>query len=321
MPILKVLASLAVIAVAALLIWFVSIEPVDCSRLELPLVEATNRAMERNDAPLARDTLERASRALRRCPSNIQLRMIAAANLRQLGRPADAIAMYEQALRFDRRPEIYINIGQSRVESGMRARAVDDFVRAVVFAPGMIEEVSPDLRDEVYARAAATGRQATLRNPRFDEPSLRGGGEVSGAGGLGPSAAAEWMISGGMGGSVSTALVPSTRRTGGKMLRVTTNGENTGIVQSWAPPGTGPARVETEAWIFLRRGMVQIATGNSSGITPDAYLTKTGSWQRVAARNGSCPANYTVILAASRGGAEFDVDEVRITPTGGPCGG
>lgn len=317
---LKALASLAIVAIAAALIWYVAIEPVDCSRLELPLVDATNRAMERNNAPLARDTLERAARALRRCPSNIQLRMIAAANLRQLGRPADAIAMYEQALRFDRRPEIYMNMGQSQMESGNRPRAVDDFVRAVVFAPGMIEEVSPDLRAEVYARAAAAGHQSTLRNGRFNEASLRGGGEVSGAGGLGPSAAAEWMISAGMGGSVSTELVPSTRRKGGQMLRVTTNGENSGIGQSWAPPGTGPARVETEAWIFLRRGVVQIATGNSSGITPDAYLRTTGSWQRVAARNGSCPANYTVILSASRGGAEFDVDEVKITPTDGRCG-
>src|ERR1051325_2120365 len=178
---LKALASLALTPPGAGLVWYCAIEPVACSRLELPLVDATNRAMETNNAPLARDTLERASRALRRCPSNIQLRMIAAANLRQLGRPADAIAMYEHALRFDRRPEIYMNIGQSRVENGNRARAVDDFVRAVVFAPGMIEEVTPDLRDEVYARAAESGRQATLRNGRFEEASLRGGGEVHGA--------------------------------------------------------------------------------------------------------------------------------------------
>ncbi|HKO58395.1 MAG TPA: hypothetical protein VJ276_21195, partial [Thermoanaerobaculia bacterium] len=98
---LKALASAAVIALAAVLVWYLSVEPVACSRLELPLVDATNQAMERNNAPLARDTLERASRALRRCPSNIQLRMIAAANLRQLGRSADAIRMYEEALRFD----------------------------------------------------------------------------------------------------------------------------------------------------------------------------------------------------------------------------
>jgi hypothetical protein len=128
------------------------------------------------------------------------------------------------------------------------------------------------------------------------------------------------MITAGLGGSVSTQLVPSTRRPGGTMLRVTTNGENSGVGQTWAPPGTGPTRVETEAWIFLRRGVVQIATGNSSGIVPDAYLTKTGSWQRVAAKNGSCPANYTVIISASRGGAEFDIDEVTITPVAGRCG-
>jgi hypothetical protein len=319
-PALKVPASAAILALAAVLLWFLAFEPVACSRLELTLVEATNRAMERNDAPLARDTLERAARALRRCPSNIQLRMIAAANLRQLGRPADAIRMYEEALRYDRRPEIYLNIGQSRVESGMRGRAVDDFVRAVVFAPGMIEEVSPDLRDEVYARAAASGRQATLRNGDFSEASLRGGREAHGSGGLGASAASEWMMQGGAGASVSTELLPSTRRKGGQMLHVVANAENAGVGQVWSAPGTGPTRVQTEAWIFIRRGVVQVASGNSFSIVPDSYLTTTGSWQRVASRNGSCPANYTTILSASPAGADFYVDEVKITPLGGKCG-
>lgn len=318
--VLKALVSAAVIALGAWLVWYVALEPVQCSRMELRLIDATNQAMEHNDAPLARLTWEQASRLSKRCPSNIQLRMIAAANLRQLGRPADAIRVYDEALRYDRRPEIYVNIGQSRVEGGMRKRAIDDFVRAVVFAPGMIEDVTPDLRDEVYARArAASGRPATVRNGSFSQESLLGGQELHGTGALGTSAAAEWIVQAVRGGTVRTELLPSTRKPGGKMIHVVTNDQYGGISQVWSPPGTGPARVQTEVWIYLNRGVVTIGTGNSGNVTPDAYATKTGQWVLISSRNNSCPANYTLLFSETPAGADFYVDDVRITPLNEPC--
>src|SRR5215212_4462963 len=289
----KGLLSAVIIAAGAALVWIAAIQPVRCSRLELPLLASTERAIDRNDIPRARETLERAAGAIRHCPANIQLRMIAAANLRQLGRTTDAIRMYEEALRYDRRPELYFNIGESRVEAGMRQRAVDDYARAVIFTPAMIEDVAPDLQSAVSARVAAASHQTGVRNGNFGLPSPNGGAEYRGGGVTAASAALEWNVYISGTGSASTELVPSTRRPGGNMLHVVTNSAGDGVTQQWAPAGLGPIRVETEAWIFARRGAVQLATGNIGHSIPNAYTVRTGVWERIAAPNLSCPANFT----------------------------
>jgi len=320
---IKAALSAAILAAAAALIWTQAIEPVSCSRLELTLIAATQRAVEAGDSPLARDTLERTARAIRHCPSNLNLRMIAAANLRQLGRPNDAIRLYEDALRYGRRPEIYLNIGQARLEAGMSGRAVDDFVRAVEFAPSMIEEVPPGpARDAVYQRMALESTGAALRNGDFSLASLAGPGELRGVGQIGPSAALDWNVFiGGQGfASARTERVPSTRRPGGTMLHVVTNSEASGVSQQWAPAGLGPQCAWTEAWVFVRRGFVQISTGNGGYTVPTGFSSKHGTWEHLAAANYSMPANYTMVTSYGVGGADFDVDLVTVKPIAGPCG-
>ena len=205
----------------------------------------------------------------------------------------------------------------------MSGPAVDDFVRAVEFAPSMIEEVPPgSMRDAVYQRVARKSAGATLRNGDFRLASTVGPGELRGVGLVGPSAALDWNIYiGGKGlGSTRTELVPSTRRPGGTMLHVVTNSEASGVSQQWAPAGLGPQCAWTEAWVFVRRGFVQISTGNGGNTVPTGFSAKHATWELLAAANYSMPANYTMVTSVGAGGADFDVDLVTVKPIAGPCG-
>jgi tetratricopeptide (TPR) repeat protein len=110
------------------------------------------------DAPLrraaiARRNLERALDWLDLCPEDLDLYMIAGGSFRQLGRSSDAVPMYERALQMDRRPEIYLNLGQSQAESGQTKQAVINLSRAVMFDPSLIAEVPAPLQGQVQALA------------------------------------------------------------------------------------------------------------------------------------------------------------------------
>lgn len=316
----KALLSAAIVALAAALVRSWCVEPVRCTQLELPLQVDTRRAIDQDQSPLARDTLEKAARALRSCPGNVNMHMIAAANLRQLGRNWDAIRVYEEALAYDHRPEIYLNIGQTRLEANMAGRAVDDYARAVSFAPSMIDDVPAQVRGEVTRRAAAEFAGATIRNGDFRMRSPRGAREYHGAGPVGISAALDWTVYIGNAGTTRTELVPSARRPGHPMLHVVTNERGSGVGQQWAPTGLGLTRAETDLWIFVRRGVVRISSGNVANVVDDAYTKTSGQWEHIVAETHSCPVNFTLIVAATGGGADFDLDTVRVDAVPGECG-
>ena len=99
---------------------------------------------------LARENI----RALRRCEGryspDIHLYMLLGANHQLAEEWEQAAAAYESALRIDRRPEIYINIGMTRLHLNQEVAAIDAFVTACAFAPQMLDEVPEgDVRDRV----------------------------------------------------------------------------------------------------------------------------------------------------------------------------
>jgi hypothetical protein len=65
---------------------------------------------------------------------------------------------------------------------------------------------------------------------------------------------------------------------------------------------------------------VDVITGNAGGATRIALSSHSGAWERLAGRNGSCPANVTMIVSGSDNGADFDIDTVTIVPRPGTCG-
>ncbi|HWW62875.1 MAG TPA: tetratricopeptide repeat protein, partial [Thermoanaerobaculia bacterium] len=76
-------------------------------------------------------------------PANLNLYMIVAANYRVLGRYEDAIAMYRAALRYDRRPELYLNIGECYLALGNTEEAQRYLVATALFRIDIFQNV-PD---------------------------------------------------------------------------------------------------------------------------------------------------------------------------------
>lgn len=63
-----------------------------------------------------------------------------------MGRPDAAIEAYLQALAFEPRPEIYLNLGRAYVAAGQRAEAERAFGDALLLAPGLRDEVPAGYR-------------------------------------------------------------------------------------------------------------------------------------------------------------------------------
>ena len=80
--------------------------------------------------------------------------MLHAFNERVLRDDEGAIRTYSDALRYaDHRPEIYFGRGEAYFESGNIEAAAADLTHAARFNPGVLDDISGELRDRV-ARAA-----------------------------------------------------------------------------------------------------------------------------------------------------------------------
>jgi len=90
----------------------------------------------------ARQNLAIIRKQLRISPEAIDLYMLAAVNYRVLERPDDAIDMYTTALKYDRRPEIYLQLGNSEFERGNHDAALRAILPALKFNPLYIEAVT-----------------------------------------------------------------------------------------------------------------------------------------------------------------------------------
>ena len=69
--------------------------------------------------------------------------------------------------------------------------------------------------------------------------------------------------------------------------------------------------------MFVRSGRVYLGSGNAPATNADINTMLTGRWEQLEASNRSCPANQTIIYAASDG-ADFDVDAVTVVEWPGP---
>jgi tetratricopeptide (TPR) repeat protein len=90
--------------------------------------------------------------------SDVDLYMLLAANERILARNEDAIATYTRALAFDKRPEIYYNIGMLHLGNGRRGEAITNLYQAVLFDRTFMDDVP---YEDVKAELAAILARAT----------------------------------------------------------------------------------------------------------------------------------------------------------------
>ena len=100
-------------------------------------------------AAIARTSLDMIEPCLERSSSEVDVYMIAAANYRTLGRLPDAVRMYKTALAYDRRPEIYYNLGIVELQLQQRPAAMADLLTAVRFSRMYMSDLPDDVRNEL----------------------------------------------------------------------------------------------------------------------------------------------------------------------------
>ena len=155
---LRIASSVFIAALAIFGLHRYTYLPFRCD-LEIPrLQRRTLAAMEadpRVAAPVMRANIERLQHLQKHCPTVVDLYLVLGANLRFVNRIEDAVKVYETALRYDRRPEIYLNLGVALYDMGDTAAAMDNFVRARMFNQFIETEVPAAVRAEVRRRATA----------------------------------------------------------------------------------------------------------------------------------------------------------------------
>ena len=151
---LKLLASAAIVASTFLLLRTVCYFPYECNhsvKISTPLaLAAVNSADPFTAVTLARRSEAIAEQCIDRTPLMIDSYMIAAVDSRVLGNPRRAWDLYQRALQYDHRPELYLQLGLTGLELNRGAEAEHALELAIEFSPSMIEEVAdPALRQRL----------------------------------------------------------------------------------------------------------------------------------------------------------------------------
>lgn len=139
-----------------LLIWV----PYQCDLLEARLLARTQRTLQREQylaARIARQTVDEVQPCLCATRESVNMYMIDAANERLLNRWGAAEHMYRQALEYDHRPEIYLNLGVVQFQQGHQREALQNLYLAGRFQRSLLYdgEIPPDVAAIVRQRVLA----------------------------------------------------------------------------------------------------------------------------------------------------------------------
>jgi tetratricopeptide (TPR) repeat protein len=124
-------------------------------------IEASTAALFEFDparaASMARTNLRLLRNLRTGSPDDQRIAMAEAANLLALNRYAEAEAKYNEALRWGKRPEIYLNLATVQANNGEREAAIDSLVTLIRLDPFMLAD-SPlaELREIALSRFLAS---------------------------------------------------------------------------------------------------------------------------------------------------------------------
>jgi Flp pilus assembly protein TadD len=159
---LKSIAAAALLAAATASLYYLCIAPYTANIQLVALIAQTQKAIaapQVRGAIIARQNIEKIRKLMVVLPTSVDLYMLLAANYRIVGENGQAREAYNGALDFDRRPEIYFNLGMLELQEGQRDAAIRDFAYAVRFEPPLIDEISEEsLQKEILAAAARLHR-------------------------------------------------------------------------------------------------------------------------------------------------------------------
>lgn len=168
----------AVTALVAAFLWReLVVEPYRCNIAKAELQKSTTALLSMPAGPrtasAVREGLARARHCLEVTPWDVEMHMILAVHYRLLGRLEEAARAYEEALRFDHRPELYFSLGMVELEMNRRAEAVTSFAKASAFDFKYTLAI-PD--DSVVSEVVAT----VLRTRRMEQAATGDGAERRG---------------------------------------------------------------------------------------------------------------------------------------------
>jgi len=146
--------SVLCVAIAANALRFFCYVPYRCNQIIKTARPAALRAFDATD-PVRAAEIARANAALlqpcvAQAATMIDPYMIQAVDYRVLGNLNKAAQLYRHALRYDRRPELYLQLGITELQRNHRDEARRALEKAILFNPPMIEEISdPELRTDL----------------------------------------------------------------------------------------------------------------------------------------------------------------------------
>lgn len=160
-----------------------------------------------------------------------------------------------------------------------------------------------------------------LSNGEFETMGTSANTFHSGVGGQGLSAAADWGIFHNADGTTETNWLtyeeagiptifawqnPSTDH----LLRLEVSHAGNGLVQQWAPTGTGADAATGSVWVYVTNQNQIVGTGvGNGGATSTSKMTSGvgGRWEELSFVESNSPVNEMIIYAETSG-AEFYVD-------------
>jgi tetratricopeptide (TPR) repeat protein len=105
-------------------------------------------------ASMARLNIEELEPCVSAIPSNIAADMVLAGSYRTIGDRQKALDVYGSALRYDRRPEIYFDLGEVQLELGDRKSGMQNLITACLYDHAYLDEIAKE-QPEVTAAIRA----------------------------------------------------------------------------------------------------------------------------------------------------------------------
>lgn len=116
-------------------------------------IYATGEPYSNREVDIAQLNLTQIAGCMDRYSWDVDLHMELAANLSVVRRYDDVVRTYQDALRIDRRPEIYLNLGRAQLKANRPAEAIESFLAALRFNSSMVSgEDMLQVTDEVMRR-------------------------------------------------------------------------------------------------------------------------------------------------------------------------
>jgi tetratricopeptide (TPR) repeat protein len=153
----RLLLSIAIAAAGGLAIYrFCWLRHV-CNNDEERIEQLTTRFYDHSESMSVRVLARRNADRMRECsllfPTNVNVYMLRAANLRMMGLRAEAADEYRNALRYDHRRELYLELGLTELENGEPEKAADTLTTACIYQSDLYSQVPEPTQSIVYERS------------------------------------------------------------------------------------------------------------------------------------------------------------------------